>query len=286
MYVRQRKEKFAELWNQFNEIQVQIVEMLELADDLEDVERLKIEQETECVNFEESYFNLAGKIEQLLISARESTNIHATRDNVPEPHNGERAPIDQGYVRDITQVHLPKIGIPKFSSRYEDWYPFYNTFESMIHLNTKLTNIQRFHYLISSLEGDAAHVIKSLEITPDNYREALELLKQRYDDKRVISQEHIKALYDLPTVTKNNYITLRKLIDDALRHLRSLKSLGRPIEHWDDLIIHLIVTKLESSLISDWEDHIPTGEMPTLKQLIDFLSHKCKTLSTVSRKAQ
>jgi len=85
MYVKQRKEKFAEHWNQFNEIQTQIVEVLELADGLEDVEQLKIEQETECVNFEESYFNLAGKIEQLLISVRESTNIHATRDNAPKP---------------------------------------------------------------------------------------------------------------------------------------------------------------------------------------------------------
>jgi len=141
----------------------------------------------------------------------------------------------------------------------------------MIHLNTKLTNIQRFYYLISSLKGDTAHVIKSLEITPDNYCEALELLKQRYDNKRVISQEYIKALYDLSTITKNNHVALRKLIDDTLCHLRSLKSLDRPIEHWNDLIIHLIVTKLESSLSSDWEDHIPAGEMPTLKQLIDFL---------------
>jgi len=38
---------------------MQIVEVLELADDLENVEQLKmIEQETECVNFEDSYFNL------------------------------------------------------------------------------------------------------------------------------------------------------------------------------------------------------------------------------------
>lgn len=78
-------------------------------------------------------------------------------------------PSPEGYVRDISQVHLPKIAIPKFSGNYEDWYPFYNTFDSMIHANARLTNIQRFHYLISSLEGDAAHVIKSLEITPDNY---------------------------------------------------------------------------------------------------------------------
>jgi len=64
-------------------------------------------------------------------------------------------------------------------------------------------------------EGDDAHVIKSLEITPDNYNEVLDLLKQCYDDKRVIAQQHVKSLYDLSTITKGNYQDLCKLIDDS-----------------------------------------------------------------------
>lgn len=123
-----------------------------------------------------------------------------------------------------------------------------------------------------------------MEITSDNYHQALDLLKQRYDDKRVIAQEHIKALYELPTAPKGNHSVLRKLIDDVLRHLRSLKSLGRPTEQWDDLIVYLIISKLDANLTSDWEDHIPPGDIPTLKQLTDFLTHKCKTLSTVSKR--
>lgn len=188
-YVKQRKEKFVEYWNQFNEVQVQIDELLATAMDLDNVEQLKTEQEREYVSFEESYFNIASQIERLLSPTRDSENAN----QAPAP----QTPCLEGYVRDISQVHLPKIAIPKFNGNYEDWYPFYNTFESMIYTNTRLTDIQRFHYLISSLEDDAAHVIKSLEITPYNYHEALELLKQRYDDRRVISQEHIKSLYDL-----------------------------------------------------------------------------------------
>jgi len=38
-------------------------------------------------------------------------------------------------------------------------------------------------------------------------------------------------------------------------------------------------------MVSEWENHIPAGEIPTLKQLTDFLSHKCKAMSVVSKKA-
>jgi len=112
----------------------------------------------------------------------------------------------------------------------------------------------------------------------------LSLLTQRYDDKRVIAQQHIKALFDLPTITKGNYVTLRKLVDDVLRHTRSLKSLGRPTDQWDDLVIHLIITRLDSSMVSEWEDQFAASIMPTLKQLTEFLAQKCKTISVVSKK--
>lgn len=79
-------------------------------------------------------------------------------------------------------------------------------------------------------------------------------------------------------------MALRKLIEHVLRHLLSLKSLGRPTYQWDDLIVHLIITRLESSIVSEWENHIPAGEIPTLKQLTDFFAQKCKAMSVVSKK--
>lgn len=148
-HVKQRRDKFTKHWNQFNRIQAQIDELLATSDDLEYVEQLKLEQETEYIEFEEMYFNVAEKIERFL--KIESVSTDGTRDGARETRSNERSQFL--YARDISQVHLPKIAIPKFSGKYEDWYPFHNTFESIIHSNTKLTDIQRFHYLISSLEG-------------------------------------------------------------------------------------------------------------------------------------
>lgn len=64
------------------------------------------------IRFEENYFSIASKIERLLASAREVENVNqAPAAQIPSP---------EGYVRDISQVHLPKIAIPKFSGNYED----------------------------------------------------------------------------------------------------------------------------------------------------------------------
>ena len=65
-YVKQRKDKFTDYWNQFNEIQLQIDEVLAIAADLSDVEQLKREQETEYINFDQTYFDIAGKMERFL----------------------------------------------------------------------------------------------------------------------------------------------------------------------------------------------------------------------------
>lgn len=135
IYVKQRKEKFVEFWKQFNEVQMQIDELLAVATDLENVEQLRDEHEVEYANFEENYFYVAGKIEKLLASTCEPVPTN-------EGHGGRAGePFSNDNGRDIGQIHLLKIAIPKFSGHYEDWYPFFSTFESMIHANTKLSNI-------------------------------------------------------------------------------------------------------------------------------------------------
>jgi len=185
--VQQRRDKF------------KVYELLETLEDLDEAEDFKAEHDEDAITFEENYFNTASKIERLL-------TVQGNPNQVQITHVEE-------HTRDISQMHFSKIAIPKFSGNYEDWYLFYNTFESIIHSNPRLTSIQKFHYLISSLQDNATDVIQSLEINSDNYEEALQLLKQCYDDKRIIAQEHIKAMFDLPVITKGNHNTFRQLID-------------------------------------------------------------------------
>lgn len=94
----------------------------------------------------------------------------------------------QASVRN-SQVKLPRIELPTFNGKYEDWHSFFDMFNSLIHSNREISDTQKFHYLRSSLKGDAAEIVSSLEISGSNYADAWTRLKKRYDNKRLIVQK-------------------------------------------------------------------------------------------------
>lgn len=94
----------------------------------------------------------------------------------------------QASVRN-SQVKLPRIELPTFNGKYEDWHSFFDMFNSLIHSNREISDTQKFHYLRSSLKGDAAEIVSSLEISGSNYSDAWTRLKERYDSKRLIVQK-------------------------------------------------------------------------------------------------
>jgi hypothetical protein len=62
------------------------------------------------------------------------------------------------------KVKLPQLSIPKFSGNLQDWVTFKDTFLSLVGDSTTIPNIQKFHYLLSAINGDAksytAHTCK------------------------------------------------------------------------------------------------------------------------------
>jgi len=91
----------------------------------------------------------------------------------------------------VSILPTPNIDLPKFDGSYERWIPFRDLFESLIASNIALSLVQKLH----SLSGDAAKVIAALEITNDNYEVAWDLLKQRYENKKLIVQYLIQMLF-------------------------------------------------------------------------------------------
>jgi hypothetical protein len=99
---------------------------------------------------------------------------------------------------------------------------------------------QKFYYLQSCLTGEAKHVIEALSISSDNYQVAWELLKERYENKRLIGQTHIQAIFNLPAITKASATSLRQFSDSIGVHLKALKALQPATDQWDDLLIYII----------------------------------------------
>ena len=61
---------------------------------------------------------------------------------------------------------------------------------SLLTRNSKLSEIEKFTYLRSLVEGNAESAIAGLPLTSANYKGALEILQNRFAQKQVIINAH------------------------------------------------------------------------------------------------
>jgi hypothetical protein len=178
-----------------------------------------------------------------------------------------------------SQVKLPDIQLPLFSGLFTEWVTFKDTFLNLIHNNNSLSGVQKFHYLQSSLTGEARQNIEHLTISNENYATAWQILSNRYENNRLIIHHHIRAIFNLSAISKDPK-SLRQLLQTATMHLKVLNSLNRPTNHWDDLLVHIITSKFDQITILAWESSL-TNEIPTYQQLEDFMTQRCQTLESL-----
>ncbi|XP_071576231.1 uncharacterized protein [Temnothorax nylanderi] len=233
--LRQRHQKFADNWKAFDDIQSKIEEI-----ELEDVNQEGHQEER--TQFKNKYFSIVVDLETLIEEKQERVVQEVT--GVSIQHNQD---VMNGSMRGNDYMKLPRINLPEFSGKYDDWIPFKNIFTTMIHEHPTLPKVQKMQYLIAALKGEAHDVISSFETSDDNFDEAWNTLIERYDDDSLIIQKHIRALFNQPAMVKENYQALRKLLDNVIKHIRALKALKRPTEQWDDLMIYLVTSRLDAA---------------------------------------
>ncbi|XP_067208460.1 uncharacterized protein [Linepithema humile] len=180
--LRVRLQKLHTAWDEFNQVQSEIEAFEEEAE-------VPIESD-ERPTFEEKYFTVTSAFETLIEEKLAEARPLLTEQNY---QRREGTPRTNG-----TSLKLPRVSLLMFSGKYEEWIAYRNMFHSMIEQNTVLPDVQKMQYLLSSLKGEAFDVISSLEASAENYREAWQMLKDRYDDPGLIVGKHVKALFELP----------------------------------------------------------------------------------------
>ncbi|XP_018373979.1 PREDICTED: uncharacterized protein LOC108768150 [Trachymyrmex cornetzi] len=293
--VRIRLDKLEELQKTLEE------SLVELAVYDKDISEEQID--LEIAGYEEKYVNLkrAGvRIIQERVKPASTANQDQAIAEIPFERNNVRNRASE------TQIRLPKIELPTFSGVYEEWHSFFGIFDSLIHSNNLLNEVQKFLNRASETQirlpkielptfsgvyeewhsffGEAAEAIESIEITGANYRDAWYRLKERYDNERVAVQKHIKAIFELPALRKENSIALRNLLDGILKHTRALTALKRRVKDWGDLLTYTVSSKLDYFTTKEWEGTLQSKQLPTFQELIEFLTRRCETLETVARR--
>ena len=84
------------------------------------------------------------------------------------------------------KAKLPKLTLRKFSGDSKSWQSFWDSFEAAVHNNSSVSKIDKFNYLKSLVEGNAASAIDGFALTADNYESAVKLLKDRFADPRLL----------------------------------------------------------------------------------------------------
>lgn len=168
-------------------------------------------------------------------------------------------------------VKLPRIELPTFDGRFELWQSFQDLFIATVEKNNTLSEAQKLQYLKSCVKGEAANLIKSFPVTDQSYREAWEILTNRFDNQREIVQAVLKRLHNQPFIKSESASALQKMLDVTNECLRSLKVLGRSVDEWDDLIVFMLVEKMDSDSRREWAMKLKGSNPPTFKQLSDFL---------------
>ena len=152
----------------------------------------------------------------------------------------------QAYVgsKAATKPKLQKIKLPRFHSDVTRWLSFWDSFNSAIHTNGNISNIDKFHYLKGLLDGSAAQSIQGLSLTSANYHEAISILKERYSNKQMIISAHMDELLKIPACVNDRVSSLQTLFDKIKLHTRGLASLGVSSSKYASLLILIIISKI------------------------------------------
>ena len=92
---------------------------------------------------------------------------------------------------------LTKVKIQKFDGKIINWQTFWGQFESSLDSQENITDIDKFGYLRNLLCNSARETIPGLTLTSENYKNAIQLLRDQIANCQVQVSAYMEQLYKL-----------------------------------------------------------------------------------------
>ncbi|CAI6372875.1 unnamed protein product [Macrosiphum euphorbiae] len=258
--IKARREKIEEVWIEYEQLQ-SVIEAQKEVD-------INTQNEYREI-FEDLYFKSVAAAEKII------TQTKGTEER-------EKSKSETFYEKKATPaVKLAALNVPTFNGNYHEWASYYDIFSVLVDKNPDISDIEKIFHLRASLSGEALASIQCLETTANNYAIAWKSLVQRYNNKRVLVQAHVKSIYDLEAMSGESASKLRQFTDTLSGHMRALEALGERPGDWGPLLIHLIATKIDKTTLREWESKSSHDKVPTVSEIIQFLESKFKVLEAI-----
>ena len=192
----------------------------------------------------------SNELEKEIVERSEmEENIEETIFRIRKITDRRNVDVEPSTSHKTAKVKLPKLSLTRFDGNPTHWATFWDSFHSTIDSNAELANIDKLKYLQNSLIGEAAQTIAGLQITNENYKEAIDLLEKRFGNKQIILSRHIETIMELPKINSNEDLHgIRLLYDNLESTTRSLKSIGVDSDSYSTVLSPIIMSKLPQEL--------------------------------------
>ncbi|XP_070166989.1 uncharacterized protein [Polyergus mexicanus] len=135
------------------------------------------------------------------------------------------------------------------------------------------------HYLRTSLMGEAAQLISNLPVSEDSFASAWDLLVSRFENKRLLISAQVDRLFRTKTISQRFSKELNTLLNTTTE---ALNALGAPVQHWDHLLVHLTVQRLDPSTREAWKVKLgSTMDPPSYKNIRTFLTGRARAMESM-----
>ncbi|XP_058790948.1 uncharacterized protein LOC131664098 [Phymastichus coffea] len=234
--------------------------------------------------------------EELYVESRGMLLDHRVRCAVSEDRastsNVSLTAADHGT--DFPLSKLPRLELPTFSGKPEDWEAFRDLFVDLVHDNATLGDATKINYLKTNVKGPAEEALRSFRSIASNYKQAWDALCRRYDQSKLRVRDHLAALVNLRPLMKETPEGLQSLMDELNRCRTQLERLNQPIQTWDAWFVFMGMRALDSVIKRAWEEE-PEPSMSSdassmtseasFSQFTEFLQRRYCTLRALGQVA-
>ena len=187
--------------------------------------------------------NFLAQIHEALVKLQSCQVAHDKQENVQKQETHQE-PKSSG-----NKSKLPKLTLNKFNGDPKRWQEWWDSFCVAVHDNSAISTVEKFTYLRSLLEGNAARAISGLQLISANYSAALEVLRERFAQKQIIINSHMESFIKLKPVNMISDIKgICVVLDRVEIQVRGLQSLGIDSAQYVALLIPIFLEKLPDEL--------------------------------------
>ncbi|XP_039435934.2 uncharacterized protein LOC120417801 [Culex pipiens pallens] len=227
-------------------------------------DNLRTEHEEKYVEFESLYTDTAVRL---------STLIERATKPVPAPVPNASAVV----LRQAERLNLPalQVPLPTFDGSYE--YSFKAMFTTIMNRYQHEEPALKLYHLRRCLVDKAEGIIDQEIIDNNDYDAAWLLLKQQYEDKRIIVDKHVDNLFNLPRISQESATNMRKMINVCTKNVEALKKQNLlAVGLGEQMLVNLIAAKMDKKLRVAWEARQKKDVLSTYDATMEFLQEQCR----------